>query len=382
MNEITKIHLARVSYDIDVSAKKELEKYLIAVRKSLGDEIDAMEDIEIRMTEILAARGVVKDSVITESDVAAIEEQLGAPADFSGEESSGSNSGSSKKKSKSKDNDWRDNLFTRGKDDGRSTKKFYRDTDNAVLGGVIAGLAAYTGWDVTLLRVLFVILVIFPSVGMLLLVYIVVWIVAPAAETASEKLEMRGESVDIESIKEQVKNAGERVIETGKETAERVKKSFQSQRESHRVNPIVHGIMAFFGIILLIGFVPTLIAFTVAMAGVIVMIFSVSIVMKPLFVASIILVLSFVFMLLFSFISLSVSMVRAKWSRGLWANVVIMFMLLMAAATCGGIWLSRAGQPGVERAGQIFRDELNVHVRTDGDRVKVDIGPIKIDTKK
>lgn len=379
MNEVTKIHLARVSYDIDVTAKKELEKYLIAVRKSLGDEIDAMEDIEIRMTEILAARGAVKDSVITENDVKAIKEQLGEPSDFSGEESSS--------KSKKKSENWRDNLFTRGKDDGQTTKKFYRDTDNAVLGGVLAGLAAYTGWDVTVIRIVAVVITIFPGWGSPILIYIVLWLVAPAAETASEKLEMRGEPVDIESIKEQVKNAGERVVETGKEVTEKVKKNLKTEkasgaREKNNVNPIVHGIMAFFGIILLIGFVPALFAFVVAMAVTIALIIPVDIVAKPLFIVSVVLILNFVFVLLVSIVSLLVSMVRAKFSRGFGVNMVILFLLLMGASICSGIWLSMAGQQGIERAGEVFRNELDIHVDDRNNRVKVNIGPIKIDVDK
>ena len=374
MNEITKIHLARVSYDIDVSAKKELEKYLSAVRKSLGEEIDAMEDIEIRMTEILATRGVVKDSVITENDIKAIKEQLGAPADFSGDD------GSSKKTGE----DWRDNVFTRGKDGEKTTKKFYRDTDNAMLGGVIAGLAAYTGWDVTVLRILFAIFTIFPGWGSPILIYLVLWAVVPAAETASEKLEMRGEPVDIESIKEQVKNAGERVVETGKEVTEKVKKNFSSgkSKEKKDINPILHGIMAFFGIILLIGFVPALISFVVAMAIVIMIIIPIDIVAKPLFIASVVLALNFVLIFLVGIVSLLVSMVRAKISKGFTVNLIVMFMLLMGASVCGGIWLSMAGHDGVERAGDVLVDSINLRVNNGRDRVQIDIGPIKIDTKK
>ena len=52
MKEITRIHLAALPYNIEVAAKKELEKYLHAIESSLGADSDAMREIESRITEI------------------------------------------------------------------------------------------------------------------------------------------------------------------------------------------------------------------------------------------------------------------------------------------------------------------------------------------
>jgi phage shock protein PspC (stress-responsive transcriptional regulator) len=152
----------------------------------LGDA-EIMDDIESRMTEILADRGVSRDGVITAGDVAAMRAQLGEPRDFADDDATASD-------------DWRDNPSMRDRDESRTYRKYYRDTDNAMLGGVAAGLAAYTGWDLTLIRVAFVIAGIL-SIGWAVLAYIIIWIVAPAARTASEKLEMHGEPVTLESLK-------------------------------------------------------------------------------------------------------------------------------------------------------------------------------------
>jgi phage shock protein PspC (stress-responsive transcriptional regulator)/gas vesicle protein len=186
VNEVTRIHLGRIAYEIDVDAKKELEKYIAAIKKSLGDA-EIMDDIESRMTEILADRGVDRDGVITSGDIAAMRAQLGEPCDFADDDAAASE-------------DWRDDLSARGGGEPRTYRKYYRDTDNAMLGGVAAGLAAYTGWDLTLIRVAFVIAGIL-SIGWAALAYVVIWIVAPAARTASERLEMRGEPVTLESLK-------------------------------------------------------------------------------------------------------------------------------------------------------------------------------------
>ena len=82
MNEVARIRLGRIAYDIDINAKKELEKYSRAIRKSLGQDSDVYDDIEIRMTEILADQDVQAGEVITLDDVLAIESQLGQPGDF------------------------------------------------------------------------------------------------------------------------------------------------------------------------------------------------------------------------------------------------------------------------------------------------------------
>jgi len=87
----------------------------------------------------------------------------------------------------------------------QKSRRFYRDPENAVLGGIAGGTAAYFGWDVTLVRILLVVLV-FLGVGFIIPIYIVVWFVAPQAITASQRLEMQGEDVTVDSIKTEMNN--------------------------------------------------------------------------------------------------------------------------------------------------------------------------------
>lgn len=209
MNEVTRIRLGRIAYDIDIDAKKELEKYSRAIRKSLGQDSDVYDDIEIRMTEILADQGIQAGEVITLNEVLAIESQLGQPGDFA---SDSNNSGTEA------DTDNSDNSEPHAK----ATKKYYRDVDHALAGGVLAGLSAYTGIDVTILRLIFVGLC-FISFGTFFLVYIIVWMVAPPALTVGEKLEMRGEPVDLASIiEESSSRLGDEIGRAGRNVKERV----------------------------------------------------------------------------------------------------------------------------------------------------------------
>lgn len=59
----------------------------------------------------------------------------------------------------------------------RENKKLERNPMNKVLGGVCSGLADYFNLDVALVRVLFVIALLFASFGFWL--YIILWIVLP-----------------------------------------------------------------------------------------------------------------------------------------------------------------------------------------------------------
>ena len=68
-----------------------------------------------------------------------------------------------------------------------------------MLGGVVSGLAAYWGWDVTMLRLVLVIIMIF-GFKLLIPAYIICWIIVPEARTAAEKLSMRGEAVTSSAV--------------------------------------------------------------------------------------------------------------------------------------------------------------------------------------
>lgn len=177
MNEITRIHIAKNAYDIEISAKKQLEKYMKSLEVYTQDK-DVIADIEIRMTEILAERGVAANGVIETADVVAVRAQLGEPYEFADGEGD----------------------VAVGADVEKTTRRFYRSTDDAVLGGVLSGIAAYFAVNPLWTRLIFVLLL-FISFGFASLLYILFWIITPAARTATEKLQLAGKDVTLESIK-------------------------------------------------------------------------------------------------------------------------------------------------------------------------------------
>jgi phage shock protein PspC (stress-responsive transcriptional regulator) len=132
-------------------------------------------------------------------------------------------------------------------------KRLYRNSDDRVIAGVASGLAAYFHIEVWIPRLIFalpLILGVTTSIfhniwfdfdgpvfftggfgGTLFITYIVLWIVLPEAVTASEKLEMRGEKVDLESIKNTIKNDLENFSKKAKDMGSEMKESFQKAGE-------------------------------------------------------------------------------------------------------------------------------------------------------
>jgi phage shock protein PspC (stress-responsive transcriptional regulator) len=82
-------------------------------------------------------------------------------------------------------------------------KKFYRNPDQKVVGGVAAGVASYFGADVGVIRFLWVISIFLFGTGVM--AYIVLWIIAPAANTITEKMEMQGEPITLSNIESNIK---------------------------------------------------------------------------------------------------------------------------------------------------------------------------------
>ena len=183
MKEITRIHLAKTPFSVEVDAKKSLEKYLNSIQKNMHAEPEAMREIEARMVELLAERGVSKDGVIGNDDVLAIQKQMGEPRDFS----DGSDNAET-------DVDVDDEVL------GNSSKQLMRDTEHGLIGGVCAGVAAYFGVNPLWIR-LIAIFSPFITFGTAVLIYIVMWLSIPEARTASDKLRMRGEPVTLDALK-------------------------------------------------------------------------------------------------------------------------------------------------------------------------------------
>lgn len=179
--------------------------------------------------------------------------------------------------------------------DGFSGKRLFRNPEDKVISGVSGGLAAYFGRETWIVRLLFVAPIILniifgtlswpffgdgsflPNIvfgslsGTFVLIYIVLWIVLPEAKSPYEKMEMRGESVNVSSIKqnvqegigtmkdrvkdwtEEVKVTAENIGEKAKEFSNTRGKEFASEVKQ-TARPIANGIGHAFGVLFKVFF--------------------------------------------------------------------------------------------------------------------------------
>lgn len=205
MKKTLTINLGGVVYHIDDDAYRLLDNYLSNLkhyfRKQEGAE-EIVDDIEMRIAELFAEKVTEGKQVITVSDVEEIIARVGKPEDF----------GIADEDTDSQKRTEQASSANQGGTQTSAQRRWFRDPDNKLLGGVAAGLAAYFGWDITLVRILMIILVFVPYCPMIIL-YIIGWLVIPEARTAAEKLSMRGEAVTIENIGKTVTDGFERVAD-------------------------------------------------------------------------------------------------------------------------------------------------------------------------
>lgn len=211
MNKTVNINLAGIFFHIDEDAFLKLKNYLDAIKHSFTDSQgrdEIIQDIETRIAELFAEKRETDKQVIGMREVDAVIEIMGQPEDykvdddiFEDEETSHSSYSNTK--------------HTEAKTEKRN-KKLYRDPDNSYISGVSSGLGHYFSIDPVWVRIIFIITTIITS-GTFLLVYLIFWIVMPEALTTAEKLEMRGEPINISNIERKVKEGFDSVADKMKD---------------------------------------------------------------------------------------------------------------------------------------------------------------------
>lgn len=190
MNKTVNINLANTLFHIDDDAYNKLRRYLESIKRSFSgtkgsDEIIA--DIEARIAELFLEKMESDRQVITHLEVDQVIDVMGQPEDYMVDEDI---FGDEPKKAQS--------------EPGPKSKKLYRDIDHKYIGGVCSGLEHYLGIDSLWIRIIFLISAVFTS-GFGLIAYILLWILVPEAATTAQKLDMRGEPVNISNIERKVK---------------------------------------------------------------------------------------------------------------------------------------------------------------------------------
>ncbi len=210
MNKVLNINLGGFPFTIDEDAYNHLHHYLQTIhnhfRSSDGYE-EITNDIETRLAELLRER-LSSHTIVHLKDVTAVIAIMGTPADFGADpDTPRPNNGQ--------------RLHKTG-------KRLFRHPDDTVLGGVCAGIAAYLGiQDPLWIRLAFIAFFFFG--GFAIPLYIILWIIVPKAESASDRLAMRGDPVNANNIgkiiEEELSHVSRKVSELGDELKAEFKSS-------------------------------------------------------------------------------------------------------------------------------------------------------------
>ncbi|MGO4822433.1 MULTISPECIES: PspC domain-containing protein [unclassified Flavobacterium] len=193
MNKTVNINLGGMFFHIDEDAYQKLTRYFDAIKRSLSNssgQDEIIKDIEMRVSELLNEKQKSDKHVVGLKDVDEVIAVMGQPEDYIIEDENTAQQ-------------------SYNYSSPRKSRKLYRDTENGMIGGVLAGLGHYFGIDKVWLRI-FLLLMVFVF-GSGVLAYIILWIVMPEAKTTAEKLEMYGEPVNISNIEKKVREEFENV---------------------------------------------------------------------------------------------------------------------------------------------------------------------------
>lgn len=198
MKETIKINLSQRLFDLDADAYETLKEYLDALKrifeKSPEESDEILQDIEQRIADLLQEKLGSSKEVVTIKDIEEIIKKLGTAEDFAREnEEAESEANSTSGQGKHSQSD----TFQ------RAHRRFYRDIDNNIIGGVCSGLGAYFNIDPVWIRIALLLLFFLKGFG--LLIYLILWAVVPAARTTAQKLQMKGRPVTVENIQDSVK---------------------------------------------------------------------------------------------------------------------------------------------------------------------------------
>jgi len=216
MKKTVTINISGIIFHIDEDAYDRLNRYMSRLKRHFAkmegrDEI--IIDIESRIAELLQEKIVDNKQVITIQDIEEIVKMMGEPSELEVDS----------------ENETRQESTYRYE----RPKRLYRDPENRILAGVSSGIAAYFNiGDPLWIRLLFVIATI--VYGFSPIAYIVLWILVPKAITTAEKLEMRGEPVNISNIERSFRDEFDNVKGKFNEFADGAKESFKKKDYERR----------------------------------------------------------------------------------------------------------------------------------------------------
>lgn len=193
MNKVITVNLNGRAYQVEEQAFGALRAYLDEAERLLADDPDCRE-ILADLEQAIGDKGSrclgAGKNVLSEAEMQRILAEMGpveTGAEATGAEATGAAAGS-------------------GATPRETTgpKRLYLVREGEMIAGVCNGLAAYLGVDPTIVRLVFVVLLVLSS-GLFGIAYLVLMFVVPTAKTAEERAAARGLPFNAQELVEQAK---------------------------------------------------------------------------------------------------------------------------------------------------------------------------------
>jgi len=230
MKKTVSVNIKGINFLIEEDAYELLDSYFKRLTLCLKNEKDSKEiidDIEYRISELCSLVLTSNKQVVEYQDVDSILKTLGQPEEFV-----------------------EDQIGTvpieEVTEDNPSSKKFFRDVENGKIAGVCSGLSSYFSIDVIFVRIILLFLFFFGGFGFPF--YIIIWIITPKATSSIDRLRMRGKKITIDSVKDEVETAANRMKYESKSFANKLRKDGE-------LSTRMRSIVAFFRVMIGIWFV-------------------------------------------------------------------------------------------------------------------------------
>jgi phage shock protein PspC (stress-responsive transcriptional regulator) len=235
MNQTVTVNISGIVFHIEVDAYENLKRYLNKIRsyfKNAEESEEIMTDIEARIAELFNEKITSQNQVVNTKDVEEVITIMGKPEQYI-------------------DEDEEENVKEESSYSKQSTytaaKKLFRDPDDRIIGGVASGIASYFGIASIWVRLFLVFSTLIGGFGPF--VYLILWMVMPEAKTASDKLQMKGDPVNIDNLSKTFKGEAEKVSDHLKNNGQQYGKKVETAFEAifSFIGQILRGIFKVFG---------------------------------------------------------------------------------------------------------------------------------------
>ncbi len=199
MNRIISANINGFVFQIDELAYDRLKQYLESLRLRITEK-EVYDDIENRIAELFSHLLNTGTPAIFLNHVEDVIAQVGSAEELGDAMDSVDRDGAAEGEAfTSGAASASASASASGHAGGGHAKRLYRNEDDVVVDGVCSGIAAYFGWDPVFVRAIFGVLAV-ASFGTVILVYVFLMVIIPAASTPAEKLQMRGEPVNFDNL--------------------------------------------------------------------------------------------------------------------------------------------------------------------------------------